>query len=268
MCKDPSVDTLNQLGYNVVRLPRENIRPLDVLAKSGASLETLGQLADFVVDTGLAPPAIKEDQIAADISGLCTSAFEFNTGIKLLEKLLSYFGVGGLSLDVAFSGAASLTIEYSDVRFDSITPAKIGMYLTKATPDLGSLLIDSIDEEGEAYIITDILKSDSFKVIAHDKKGAKLDLNITALKALLDAHPQISVSKESNMSISFKGDKRLCFAMKAIEFWVEIDSGKGRFRLDKPSGPVAPMRAFAAASASRREVTPVLFGRNTLVRLR
>ena len=43
-CKDPALNYLNREGYNVVKLPRAGLEPMDVLGRDGRSLERLGKL--------------------------------------------------------------------------------------------------------------------------------------------------------------------------------------------------------------------------------
>jgi len=267
-CEDKSVSYLNELGWNAVRLPRENINPLLILSKSNGYLETLGELSDFVIEDQSKPPEIVRDQAVAEISGLETDKFELGTGLKFLEKFLSLVGASGLGLEASFKNAKSIQFVYQNVLTDFVHPAKIGKYLSSVSPDVSSPLMEHIDEEGEAYIITDTLKSNTFGIVAYDEKGAKIDLDISVLKQLLSANPHIEVSKDGKKVVSFKGDKFLRFAFKAISVWVEIRNGKAIFRLDKPEGPIAPMRALASTLVSPSEPTYVIFGRNTLIKLK
>lgn len=267
-CKDKSVSYLNELGWNVVRLPKENINPLLVLSRSNGYLEILGELSDFVIKGKSRPPKIVRDQAVAEISSLETHKFELGIGLKFLEKFLSLVGASGLGLEESLKNAKSIQFIYQNVLTDFVHPAKIAKYLSSVSPDVSSPLMEHIDEEGEAYIITDTLKSNTFGIAAYDEKGAKIDLDISALKQLLSADPHIEVSKDEEKVVSFKGDKFLRFAFKAISIWVEIRDGKASFRLGKPEGPITPMRALASTLVSPSEPTYVIFGRNTLIKLK
>ncbi len=266
-CKDKSVSHLNELAWNVVRLPRENINPLLVLSKSKGYLETLGELSDFVIEDQPKPPEIVRDQAVAEISIRETNKFELGTGLQLLKRFLSLVGASGLELEASFKNAKSIQFVYQNVLTDFVHPAKIAKYLLSVTPDV-NILLEHIDEEGEAYIITDTLKSNAFGIVAYDEKGAKIDLDISALKQLLSATPHIEVSKDGNKVVSFKGNKFLRFAFKAISVWVEIKDGKAKFRLDKPKGPIGVMRKSPSTLVSPSEPTYVILGRNTLIKLK
>lgn len=268
MCKDKSVSHLNELGWNMVRLPKENINPLLILSKSNGYLETLGEIFDFVIEDQPKPPEIVLDQSVAEISVLETDKFEVGVGLKFLEKFLSLVGAAGLGLETSFKNAESIQFVYQNVLTDFVYPAKIGKYLLSVSPDISSPFMEHINEEGEAYIITDTLKSKAFGVVAYDEKGVKIDMDISALKQLLSATPHIEVSKAEKKVISFKGDKFLRFAFKAIAVWIKIEGGKAKFDLGKPEGPIAPMRALPSILISPDEPTPVIFGMNTLIRLK
>lgn len=268
MCKDTSVSHLNELGWNVVRLPKENINPLLILSKSNGYLEILGEISDLVVEEQPKPPKIVQDRSVAEISGLETGKFELGTGLKFLEKFLSLVGVAGLGLEASFKNAESIQFVYQNVLTDFVHPLKIGKYLLGVSPDVSGPFMEHINEEGEAYIITDTLKSKAFGVVAYGKKGVKINLDISALKQLLSATPHIEVSKDKKKVVSFKGDKFLRFAFKAISVWVEIGDGKARFNLNPPGGPIAPMKALPSTLISPNEPTPVIFGMNTLIRLK
>ena len=267
-CKDKSVSHLNKLGWNVVRLPRENINPLLVLSKSKDDFETLGELSDFVIEDQPRPPEIVRDQAVAEISIRETDKLKLGTGLNFLELILSSAGASGLGLEASFKNAKSIQLVYQNVLTDFVHPAKIAKYLSSVSFDVSSPLMEHIDEEGEAYIITDTLKSNTFGIVAYDEKGAKIDLDISALKQLLSATPHIEVSKDGNKVVSFKGDKFLRFAFKAISVWVEIKDGKAKFRLGKPKGPIRAMRESPSTLVSPSEPTYVIFGRNTLIELK
>ncbi len=267
MCKDKSVSYLNEWGFNVVRLPRENIDPLLILCKSNGSLEILGEISDFVIEDQPKPPEIVRDKAVSEIAGIRTDKFELGVGLKFLEKFLSLIGAAGIGLEASFKKADSIQFVYQNVLTDYVLPTKIGKYLSSVTPNVNSSLMDSIDEEGEAYVITDTLKSNTFGVVAYDKNGVELALDISALKELLSATPKVEISIDDKNVLSFKGDKFLRFAFKAIAVWIEVGDGKAKFKLNKPEGPIAPMKALPSALISH-EPTPVIFGVNTLIKLK
>lgn len=267
-CKDKSVSHLNEQGYNVVRLPREKINPLQVLCRVNDGLEILGDIRDFVIEDKPSPPAIDQDQQAAAIAGLESDKFESNSGIGLLKRLLSYLGAGGIELKAEFSKTDSIQFEYDNVLSDNVYLIKIEKYLKAVTPDLSSRLLEKINDEGGLYIITETIKSNGFNVVAKDSSGNKLDIDISGLKDILKANFKVDLSKAHELTLKFKGEKYLRFGFKAVGLWLEIGGGRATFRLHPPEGPVAPLRYVSASLINPQEATPIIFGRNTLVNLK
>ena len=83
MCKDPVTQELNRLGYNLVKLPRVGIEPLDVLGRDGDSMEKLGSVAEVWTSTVPAPTA-GAPAPAPNIGGGKTSDLDANAVRVLL----------------------------------------------------------------------------------------------------------------------------------------------------------------------------------------
>ena len=68
VCKDPRLTYLNSIGFNVVKLPRADVQPLEVLGRDDKSLDNLGRLSTHwkssVPEPKAAPPSP-----AANING-------------------------------------------------------------------------------------------------------------------------------------------------------------------------------------------------------
>jgi hypothetical protein len=66
---DPFVLYLKSLGYNSIRLPKENIEPLEVLQRSGGDLHRFDKLDRVMMSDGTERlPDISRDNAAADIN--------------------------------------------------------------------------------------------------------------------------------------------------------------------------------------------------------
>jgi len=75
-CEDPALTYLNRLGYNVIRLPRTGLMPLEVLgSESGRAPEPLGRL-DSVWESKLPVPAVTSGDVAT-VSGRSTIGEHF-----------------------------------------------------------------------------------------------------------------------------------------------------------------------------------------------
>jgi hypothetical protein len=82
LCKDTSLRYLNSLGYNVVRLPRTGIEPLDLLGKDGKSVKWLGRLDHMWSSSRLIPQA-KPSPTVASINGQKTDGLKLSVGLEM-----------------------------------------------------------------------------------------------------------------------------------------------------------------------------------------
>ena len=51
-CNDPYLTSLRSFGYNVIRLPKGDVAPLQLLAKNGSALGRIGDLATVILARG------------------------------------------------------------------------------------------------------------------------------------------------------------------------------------------------------------------------
>src|SRR6266498_3636659 len=91
LCQDPALTYLNELGYNVVRLPRSGIVPLEVLGKKGNERpEPLGKMGTIWKSDFTTPVATKD--VATSVNGKITKSLKLSVGITLLENFLAALG--------------------------------------------------------------------------------------------------------------------------------------------------------------------------------
>src|SRR5690349_21266693 len=102
-CKDPSLTFLNSSGYNVVRLPRVGIEPLDILGKD-KSVERLGRIDQLWTSTQSLPD-LKGPNDASTINGQKTSEMKLSIGLKILSSALGAMGAAVPDLSLAYTNA-------------------------------------------------------------------------------------------------------------------------------------------------------------------
>jgi len=252
-CKDDSLTYLNHLGYNVISLPRENVEPLLIIGGKKKKLEILGPLSHFVEEPASVPP-IKYDQTTGKITSKRTSKLDSRMGLELMNKYLSAMGAASGKLNAGYEKAVQIEIVFENVLSDSVFITAIDDYLSSAKPKTKTLLMDCINEEGEAHIITETIKSNSFGVIAYNSSQQVLDLDVKGIQNLLGGTGGINVSKDETAKVSYQGNKFLKFGFKAASFWVEEDvQGKAHFRLKIDTDNLA-MKGATAGEKPRHEV--------------
>jgi hypothetical protein len=214
-----SIKYLNDLGYNPVSFPFRDFEPLDILHRDKKKLMRLGSVSHIIADTAGEEPETKKDQETPNISGNLSADFDFKLGITAMNDLLSAIGASGAGIDVAFKRVKQFTFQYNNILRDSVDPFEIADYLGSSAPDMNYTLLDHLDEKKEAYIVQEVLKSNSFSTTTTDEKGTSIDIDVANIQQILSVHPSISVNKTGEFTVSFEGEKYFNFAVMVMMVW-------------------------------------------------
>ena len=117
------------------------------------------------------------------------------------------------------------------------------------------------DDDSKAYIITEVLKSDSVAVTATDSSGSEIKVDVPAISGVVGVGVSVSPSNESSATLTYKGKEAVTFGFKAFE----IIYANGRWAVSgvEPAGAMA----FAAETGGPRTPIGVVFNAGGLVRL-
>ncbi len=238
LCKDPALTYLNRLGYNVVRLPRAGIAPMDVLGREDGRVERLGDL-DQIWSSTLPMPQPKPAEPASSINGKQTEDLKLSIGMRILEGILAGMGAAVPQLKFAYQHARSVQFTFAQVHLISVDPFNLGRYL--AAGDLDSrnpFVAHYFDDEGcEAFVITEVLRSDTFTLIAKDEKGAEAGVDVPVIQRAVGAKVSVSYSGSRTTELVYKGQEPLAFGFKA--FGIDYVDGSWRVRGMKPGQGMA-----------------------------
>lgn len=127
---DKYMERLEEFGYNVVRLPRGGIKPLQLLYRYKQDLTRLGELSSVITSGAIPVPPLSE-QDATNISKERTSDLKIGFGLSILISILSIFGGNGDSLKAKYNGSSSLSFGYDDVKEEAIQISDLDSYLTE-----------------------------------------------------------------------------------------------------------------------------------------
>ena len=245
ICKDPSLTYLNGLGYNVVRLPRSGIAPLDVLGREDKRLERLGTLSQIWASP-LPPPSIGPPRPAADINGKRTDNLRLSIGMKILEGILAGMGATLPQLGFAYQRARSVQFTFSGVVTVSVDPFELGRHLAAGDLDgRNPFVVHYFDDEGcEAFVITEVLRSSVFSLSAKDESGVELSVDVPAIQQVVGANVSVTADAAGSTDVTYKGSELLTFGFKA--FAIDYVNGAWRVRGVAPGGGMA----FAVPDAS------------------
>jgi hypothetical protein len=264
MCKDPSLTFLNKFGYNVVRLPRTGIEPMMILGKA-ESLELLGKLSS-VWKTSAAEPTVGQPQTVADMNGKQSDKLELSIGLKILADALKGFGATVPSLDLAFSRARRIQFTYTNTTSTSVSPLEAGNYLASGDLSTNNPVVQSyfLGDGGHAFLIVDVLKSDTLTVTATSENGSDVKLDVPAIQGVVGATLGVKSSNASDSVIQFKGPTPITLGFKA--FAIAFGDGRWNLRGAKPGQDLA--FAFDPSGEAEEEGDGVLFSTSGLVGLR
>jgi len=205
--KDPSVSKLNDLGYNVIKVPRTDIAPLDLIAhdKNTRQLSKIGSISSFW-KTAAALPAPGPASVAASLNNTHSNKLDLGFGLDLLKGALAVFGASAPSLDLSHTSAKSLQFNYTGVTTVSIDTGLIGDYLTEGTLAVGNPETQHrfLNPGSEVYIITEVIRSTSITVTATDENGNGVSLSAPEINGVVGGKVSVKPSSATNSAVTFE----------------------------------------------------------------
>ena len=134
-CKDPILTALKSKGYNIVQLPRVDLIPTQLLVANNRKLQRLGEITSVFVQNPGAPavPQIRPDQPGPNIAVTKSADLDLGVGLSILGGLISALGGATLGLNLAYSKARRIQMEYSATLENSAELAMIDQFLAGAS---------------------------------------------------------------------------------------------------------------------------------------
>jgi hypothetical protein len=261
--KDPSVTFLNKFGYNVVKLPRVGIEPLDVIGRDDTT-QWLGSLTTVWKST-VDVPAPAAPRPAAVVNGQKTDQLDVSFGLTILANALAAFGATVPSLDVAYHRAPKVQFAYTNVTSTVIPALEAGNYLVSGTLNTENPVVKHyfMDPDSQAFLILDVLKSDSVTVTATDESGTAVEVDVPNIKGVVGAKVGVKPSGASNSTITYSGPTPVTFGFIVDE--IQFDAGKWSLSGTAPDG----ILAFGAAAGgdTQPEAGPILLSTGCRLRI-
>jgi hypothetical protein len=237
ICKDPALTFLNGLGYNVVRLPRAGVEPLDILGKD-TTIERLGRVDQMWTSDQPLPP-ITGPRDATSVAGQKTSEMKLSVGLKLLSATLGAMGAAVPEVSMAFSKARKVVFTFTDVKTFSAEPLEVGQYLSAGDLATSNPFVRRYfdDEETSAFIITEVLKSTSITVTATNDRGVEVGVDVPAIVQAVGAKVAVTSTSSTNATLTFTGTELLTFGFKC--FGIAFVDGEWNVISAAPSADLA-----------------------------
>jgi hypothetical protein len=231
---DPLLTYLKSFGYNVIRLPRTDIQPLQVLVKEDTRLTRLGDLATILrPGTQVALPRLKENVAAANISGERTRDLSIGVGLSILGSVIGAMGGSKLGLDVTYKNARTAAFEFADVLEDRVDLADIDQYLTDADISAFSSHAAQLLEADSVYVMTSTIKSKKFIVQAKESSGTPIEIQIPEIQKTVGGSVKVTSAREASSKVAYEGPQPLVFGFQAARLFYE----NGRYTAFKAMEP-------------------------------
>lgn len=229
LCRDKSVTFLKNLGYNVVRLPKADIKPLDLLGIRKDDPRILGTLK---ATQGTSLPQVKKDTVVANVNGKSSSKLNLELGLNILGNVINAMG-GNLDLTGSWTNAKTVTFEYANVTEDSVVPMDLSNVIANSDAQLSNpILNEYLFGSGKLFILTAVLKSTSIKVNFERSNGIGADLKVPVIQQMVGAKIKVTSETTANHVVTFQGQSPLVFAFQCFE--VIVDDGIYRLSSSKP----------------------------------
>lgn len=226
-CKDPALTFLKGKGYNVVRLPKSDIRPTQLMVRNGKRLRRIGDLDTVFIAHEQAPiPAVSGDNPNATISGQKSADLDIGVGLNILGGLISALGGSTLALNIGYQSARSVQFEFADVVENNAQTTLLDQFLTGATVNPFALAVAQMLEADSVYVITSTLKSARINVIAKDQSKTAVSVDVPVLQQAIGGNVAVTAAGAESSLVSYQGRVPLVFGFQAVR--LIFDNGKYR----------------------------------------
>lgn len=235
-CQDPFVTYLKSYGYNTIRLPRANIRPLQLLTKSGRDLAWLGDLTDVFVPkaTPIPAPPIQYNVEAPNIQGQRTGSLSVGVTLSILGPVIGAMGGSKLGLDTAYKRANSARFEFTEVQSDMITTTKLDEFLGGSDINPNSVAVGQMLEASQVFVVTNTVKSKKFTIETAAQSGQSVGLDVPVIQQVVGAAIKVSADQAQASRITYEGSVPLIFGFQAVQIFYD---SSGRYTMLKPLAP-------------------------------
>lgn len=238
-CSDPFIENLNKFGWNVVRMPRPDFHPLELLFwSSGDSvglwgrLERFGPLMSVFSAGGVPAPPVVRDGPVPEFKVAYTGRIRAGLGVPLLGEWVGAMAGLTTGLGAGYGAARTLQFEVVDPRADRVALTDLDPFLADADINPLSRYGATLLERDRLYVVTETIKAAEFKVEAFDRAGGALQVEAAAIAQTVGGNVAVGRDGESTSRSVYRGTVPLVFGFKAVRLFYQ----QGRYTALKPVG--------------------------------
>jgi hypothetical protein len=248
ICKDPALTMLKSKGYNVVRLPKADLLPTQLLVRKGKSLQRLGDLTSvFIPDPPMPPPSISADNPGPSIAGTKSADLNIGIGLNILGGLIASLGGSTLGLSTTYSRARSVQFEFAETRENNSQIALIDPFLAAAQVNPFARAVADMLEADDVFVITSTLKATKINVKAKAADKTDLKLDVPVVQQAVGGNLKVSAGGNSDSTLTYEGNVPLVFGFQAVR--LIFDQGQYRTMKLTDAGSITLESAALAHNA-------------------
>ncbi|WP_421946820.1 hypothetical protein [Phaeodactylibacter xiamenensis] len=236
---------LKEQGYETIALPKEGLKPLQVLLRSGNELREYGGTLLDLFEPDVAGLPIKR-RSTSGLSGQQVIATDANTGVDLLKQLFQALGLKDSAIEgnLTIGKHHNLSFSFQSIEEERVPFIGLDNFIRGAIPKKEGFQA-SLErlKASELYVITHLLKSNTFSIDFYSDRGIDGELK-GALEKLATLEGSLKHSKDNQLSLSVPEGKELAFAFRAVRIlfdrkrWFEFWQNKEGFRIKNQQGLV------------------------------
>lgn len=207
---------LEDSGFGFVRLPRTNIKVLQLLSRdSTGNLWVIGDIEDLFLSKILPLPDKDEDiAIPKKLQGLKSNDSNGSIGLKLIEMFF-----GGGSLLGKLNKANKIIFSFEDSRMDSVKLIQLESFINDAGINKTALSFKEQLENGDIFIISDVLKTNKLSIEVLDSADKNLTLSTPEISDLATINANFNFSGKVEGKFSYEGEKPVVYGIRAVQIF-------------------------------------------------
>lgn len=250
---DVVIDTLRGVFHaNIVAIPESRIEPLVILAAGKNQASFRGAIQPLLkTPTTFTKPQVMQSTVPT-ISGTRTRDINLNSGLQILGNFLKGFGIPSIDLGASFEGATKVSFTFNKVQrlfvdINELGEAAVGSTLDRNNPAAAIFFEDG--NKYSCYILDSAITSSEVTINVEKTAKTSPRLDVPTLSSIVaKANAAMTVSKSSNTSITFQGDKQLGFAFSCVHATFD---NTGKFVSMEPGGQIPQLESLQDASPNR-----------------
>ncbi len=239
------MQTITDLGYNIIALPKEGIKPLSLLSEEKDYVSLVSSsIQDLFEADEVAIPITTRKALSIQCNYVFSSNIE--AGFSFLEGISNFINFrGGGNVRGYSKEIVSIEFLFYNITEKYVDHLLVDNFLTGAIPLEAEFVTYSNKlKNSELFTITSVLYSKNFTVRFLNKAQKAIEIQAD-LQNIVEGNININQDKDQNLMITYKGSNALAFAFKAVKIlydkkkWFEFwNKDEAKFRIKNQLGLV------------------------------